>query len=323
MRPLTRKAALFALSALALTASAQTRFEAVGAIHFPGDTFLAGIRSLEVAPNGDLLLVDRGARAILFDSTGTLLMELDAAACHPGFSMSPFGAWFGPDFILMANSGPWGYTFTRTGECGAAVDESYRPSLRTAISETGTVYTFRMSGGTQAELIRAKRLGKPIAQSSLADLPFPQANRRFEGGGLVVIGDSVYLALSATPDIYLLDGEGVEISRWRVDPVDYRALTRDAPARVTDIQDMGRLYMSYTPTDVFDRLTPNRLIQIFAPRGEGGVSWNVYDLTGKAIAREKGLGFGFLAFRAGIGYQAVYPEDGDPYLRKWRYVEGR
>ncbi len=193
----------------------QPRFEPVGDVVFPDTLFLMGLSTLEVASNGDLLVVDgRGAQAFLFDSTGVILANLDPRPCHPGFELRPISAWFGPDFILMANSAPWGYRFHRDGACLGAVDDDYRPTLRGGVSPQGDIYSVRELPGQPAVLRRMDSTGALEVEKELFEPPFSGASGRFLGGGFVAAGESLYLAFATSASVYRLDLAGSVLEIW-------------------------------------------------------------------------------------------------------------
>ena len=96
------------------------------AVH-PDSLLIAEIKSLDVAPDGRMLVVDLiGRQALLFDPDGKLLALLDPSVCHPGFEVRPVNATFsGDQSIFLNNAGPWGYRFTSEGSCLGNVDADY------------------------------------------------------------------------------------------------------------------------------------------------------------------------------------------------------
>ncbi len=81
---------------------------------YPEPLLITEIKSLDVAADGRMLVVDRfGSPTFLFGPAGRLSAVLDPSVCHPGFAVRLVNAKFiGDQSIFLSNAGPWGYRFT-------------------------------------------------------------------------------------------------------------------------------------------------------------------------------------------------------------------
>ena len=142
-----------------------------------------------------MLITDwQGKQTLLFDSTGTLQASLNPSTCHPAIPFSPRAAKFGNDeFIFLKNSsaGYWGYQFTAEGVCLGRADPSFRSPDSFDVGPDGMIYGVGMGPPTKRMLTRMNSAGKVLAEFPLPPVKFPNAESRFDQGGLIADGTHI------------------------------------------------------------------------------------------------------------------------------------
>ena len=179
-------------------------FERIRTIKFDGpDTLLiATIEHIDVDSNGRLLITDRlGKQTLLFDSTGTLQASLNPSTCHPALPFDPSAATFGNDeFIFVKDNSPgyWGYQFTAEGACLGRADPSFSSPKFIDIDPEGVMYGVGAGPPTKRMLTRMNSAGKVLAEFLLPPVKFPNAESRFDQGGLIADGTHIFYASAGT-----------------------------------------------------------------------------------------------------------------------------
>jgi len=303
----------FAASLALVQQSPYEYFELDHTVQLSTEVLLSGIRSLEVAVNGDMLVYDQRHRAVaLFDAYGSLIKNLDPTPCHPGFNMMPTGAVYVGSGIFMMNSGPWGYRFDKKGRCVGPVDETFRPTALHAGTVGGEIWGFY---GSQGRIVRMDSLGGTISSFSAPPTEFAEMRDHVSEGELIVHSDTVYFASPIDFRIYryLLDGEPV--SAIGTEPPGYRRPPADYPEQssVQRLDSIGKILLSTSVTSGLDLLDKNLLmIQIRNPRES--VRYFVYSEEGSLLAagQASDLSRPFHFAARGLAYHVATPEREDP-----------
>ncbi|MYJ54880.1 MAG: hypothetical protein F4096_00390 [Rhodothermaceae bacterium] len=305
-------------------------FERIGTIKFDGsDTLLIGnIEQIDVDSNGRLLITDRiGKQVLLFDSTGTLLASLHPSTCHPAFPFSPTAAVFGNDeFIFVKSSSPgyWGYQFTAEGGCLGRAERSFSSPKFVDTDPEGMMYGVGAGHPTKRMLTRMNSAGKVLAEFPLPPVEFPNAEHRFDHGGLIADGTHIFYASVGTLDILKLDPNGTEVDRFSKRNSWFNSPNKDIPADFRKAVAALKDPWGTTIWNLFE-LTDQTIMVQYGDR-KNGIGYQVFTKDGVLVAEELGLKMPFLHAANGVAYFMVYPDfDGrgefpNPALDVYRFI---
>jgi hypothetical protein len=167
-------------------------------IIIPEDVFIGEIRHLDIYENKILITDIMLGQVILFD--GDNWQILDPEACHPGFKFMPIQAQFGNDGeIFITNSGVWGFRFESDGQCiGAVKEKTIQPEK---FSFTDRIYGIR-SLKVKKEIVSWNKDGNDEKVEFSIKPTLPNAEYRFEGGGIIEVDDNIYVITALDPMIY-------------------------------------------------------------------------------------------------------------------------
>jgi len=203
-------------------------FKPVRTVYLSEDVLVGDVSSLDVNSEGGLLITDlRGNQVLLFDKTGRYLKTLSVEACHPGFNWNPIRAKFKPDgSIQITNNGPWGYRFSRDGDCVGGMDDGFRLPFHFDFDGEGNIYGFyrRPDGYFIKKMNPMGRETSTFAQ----DGRFKNFVVRMRVGGLAHDRQGfVYLALPHSPYVYKYDEHGNCLGALGQKPAYFRSLAED------------------------------------------------------------------------------------------------
>ncbi len=287
-------------------------FERIRTIKFdnPDTLLIATIEHIDVDSNGRLLITDwLGKQTLLFDSTGTLLASLDPSTCHPAFPFSPREATFGNDeFIFVTNSsaGYWGYQFTAEGVCLGRADPSFSSPRSFDVGPHGMIYGVGIGPPTKRMLTRMNSAGKVLAEFPLPPVKFPNAESRFDQGGLIADGTHIFYASAGTLDILKLDPNGTLVDRISERNSWFRTLNKDLPADYRQVFSALKDIRGTTIWNFFE-LTDQTIMAQYIDR-DNGTGYQVFTKNGVLIAEELGLNTLFLHGGNGVVYTLVQPD---------------
>ncbi len=287
-----------------------------GAVH--PDTLLIGwIWSLDVAPDGRLLVVDYRAREILlFDPEGKLLAVPDPVLCHPGFEAAPVIAKFvGDQSIFVSNGGsPRGYRFTSDGDCQGNVDPDFGFLTQSGFLDVGAqgsligVYRFP----DRQVVRRMDASGKTLHEFDLPSSKFPNATRRIAEGGLVADERHIFYAGVAEPSILKLTLEGNVVAEFSQRTAWFRDVSNDLRETGLGIEGLGPALGEFRrgntlTTDIFELAEEAIIIQYRnSSRGSG---YQVFTKDGELVAEELGVQVRFDYGADGLAYRVVQPSE--------------
>lgn len=275
----------------ALEDGVREHFERSHTVVFPANLIIGEITSLAIAPNGDMLVVDAiGGEAWLFDGTGALLRALQPERCTPGFTMRPQGAIFaGADHIILQNAAPSGYLFNRDGTCVGPMAPAFRPPRHMVFDDEVGLFGLHnnVGGGTAFEIRKMTVQGDLMDAFDLAaEEPFPNAARRFLGGGLVIRQDRIYHASPLSPalNVYSKQGELIEVMEPRIDA--FKRITADIPARIDNPLFQKRLSASLGHDTVFSLHALGSDKLLMETTGENGYRYHILSVDGAVVTSE-------------------------------------
>ena len=300
----------------------------------PDPLLIAEIRSLDVAKNGRMLVVDMlGQQAFLFGPDGHLLAVLDPSICHPGFEVRPVNAKFiGDQSIFLSNAGPWGYRFTPEGGCLGSVDPDYslvaNSGFLKADSEGGLVGLYRRPDTPVARYMDAS--GKLIQEIALPASEYPNASHRIDMGGVITDETHLFYAGAVEWHILKLTRGGAVVDKishrtsWFRDvSQDLPDLNRSNPAEL--MQAAGQLLASSTIISGLFELT-DQTIMVQYSNGDRAQGYQVFTKDGQLVAQELGIRLLFEHGTSGQVYRVVQPdldEAGElpnPYIEVYQFI---
>ena len=305
-------------------------FERIDTIKFDDpDTLLIGfIEQVDVDSNGRLLVTDWiGKQTLLFDSTGTLQASLDPSTCHPAFPFDPTAAVFGNDeFIFVKNNsgGYSGYQFTAEGDCLARADRSFSSPRFIDVDSEGMIYGAGAGHPSNRVLTRMNSAGKVLAEFPLPPVEFPNAEYRFDQGGLIADGTHIFYASAGTLDILKLDPDGTEIDRFSKRNSWFNSPNEDIPADVRQLFEALKDHRGTTLRSLFE-LTNQTIMVQYIDRHDG-TGYQVFTKDGSLIAEEFGLNTLFLHGANGVVYirdELDFDSRGElpnPVLEVYRFI---
>ena len=220
------------------------------------DFLIAEIKSLDVAPDGRLLIDDlMGQQGLLFEADGVLSAVLDPSVCHPGFETRPVNAVFaGTKSIFLANAGPWGYKFTTQGRCTSKVDPDYALMQTGFLDATDDGDLFDLYRMPDYPVVRHMTSnGQTLQEITLPASAFPNATRRISMGGLVVDEAHIFHAGAVEPHILKLTRNGEIVAKFSRRNSWFRPVRSDAPSLgrsnpAAQVQAAGRIMVTKTTT---------------------------------------------------------------------------
>ena len=148
-----------------------------------------------------------------------------------------------------------------------------------------------------------------MREFSVGPETFPNANYRFDGGGLAVIGPRAYLMLPTEPDLRSVDLTTGDVRVIKVDKSGYRPLERDLSARssLSDIQAMGRSLTSFSRTVSMHAISSEFLAVQFVDLGSGGYELVVIDINGEIRGAVEELPLPRVLYAHGSSFQVIQP----------------
>ena len=108
------------------------------------EVLLSGIGSMDIGPNGNLLVTDMHSReVVLFAENGQMLKQLSTEPCHPGINWAPMMARFTPNgnILVILYGGP-GFYFSGSGVCIERMDETFWPPRLLDFTSKGNLLGF-------------------------------------------------------------------------------------------------------------------------------------------------------------------------------------
>jgi len=300
-----------------------------------GPLLIAEIKSLDVADDGRMLVVDLiGHQAFLFAPDGKLLALLDPSLCHPGFEVRPVNAKFIEGrSIFLSNAGPSGYLFTPEGKCLGNVDPDYihvvNPSFLD-VDARGDLVAFYKSTRVIKHMNSS---GKILHEITLPASNYPNATRKIDTGGLVADDDHLFYAGAVEPHILKMTRDGMIIAEIASRTSWFRDVSRDlpdpnlAPSVASLIRASGDLMASSTITlDLFELTDQTLIIQY--RNGSRGNGYQIFTKRGRVVAQELGLDLAlrFKYSKNGLVYRVVQPDlddSGDlpnPHIEVYRFI---
>ena len=292
---------------------------------------IAQIKSLDVAPDGRMLVVDlRGLQAFLFGPDGKLLAVLDPSVCHPGFEVRPVNAKFiGNQSIFLSNAGPWGYRFTTEGGCLGSVDPEFSLVVNPNALDTdaqGLVGFYRHLDKQVVRRMDAS--GKLLQEYTLPASDYPNATYRIGTGGLIADKTHHFYAGPVEPHILKLTPDGAVVDRIAHRTSWFRDVSRDLPDGsnlAAIMQASGRFWASSTVVTELFELT-DQVIMIQYTNADRGQGYQIFTKAGQLVAQELGISVDFKYGASGLVYRVVWPEldAGDelsnPFVEVYQFI---
>ena len=294
---------------------------------------IAEIKSLDVAPDGRMLVVDViGQQAFLFDPDGKLLALLDPSLCHPGFEVRPVSAIFvGDQSIFLNNAGPWGYRFTPEGSCLGNVDPNYVVVSSGFLDVNAQGNLFGVYTLPDRQFIRyMSPSGKTLHEIVLPSSKYPNAVYRVGMGGLVVDEAHMFYAGSVEPHILKITLDGTVVASISRRTSWFRDVSRDLPDMNSNgpsglMKAFGNMLSSSTlVSDIFE-LT-DQVLMVQYSNGTRGRGYQVFTKHGLLVAEELGLQHRFKYGKDGLVYRVVQPELDDtgqlpnPFIEVYQFI---
>ncbi len=299
---------------------------------YSGPLLIAQIKSLDIAVDGRMLVVDMlGRQTFLFGPDGKLLAVLDPSVCHPGFEVRPVTAKFiGNQSIFLSNAGPWGYRFTSEGGCLGSVDPDYslvvNPNALDSDAQDGLIGFYRHSDKQVVRHMDAS--GKLLQEYTLPASDFPNATYRTDMGGLIADKTHHFYAGPVEPHILKLTRDGTVVDRIAHRTSWFRDVSQDLPDRgnlAAIMRASGRLSASSTRVIGLFELT-DQIIMIQYSNADRGRGYQIFTKAGQFVAQELGIRVHFKYGASGLVYRVVQPDldaGGDlpnPFIEVYRFI---
>ena len=207
-------------------------------------------------------------------------------------------AMFGNDeFIFVENNsaGYWGYQFTAEGACLGRADPNYASTDFFDVDPDGIIYGVRIR--SKRKLMRMNSAGKVLEEFPLPPVKFPNAEARFDQGGLIADGTHIFYASAGTLDILKLDPNGKLVDRISERNSWFRSLNKDLPADYTQVFSAMKDLRGTTIWSFFELTDETIMVQYFDR--DNGTGYQVFTKDGVLLAEE--LGLNTLFWHVGIG----------------------
>lgn len=207
-------------------------FNNIKSIPLPEYPLIGQVTFLDVNEHGDLLITDRLlGEVFLFDSTESHIITLSLEGCRPGAFWHPSKAQYHPDgTIFVINSGPpWGIRFTPDGNCLEISGLHFLAPLHIAFDEDNNIYGYYIAyDGNYIKKMNPE--GDEEKRFGIFPDAFTNLISRFEGGGLLVSGETIYHINVHSPEVHLYTLDGNHIKSIKNRPSYFRGVEKDLPA---------------------------------------------------------------------------------------------
>ena len=177
---------------------------------------------------------------------------------------------------------------------------------------------------TKRMLTRMNSAGKVLAEFPLPPVEFPNAEHRFDQGGLIADGSHIFYASAGTLDILKLDQNGTEIDRFSERNSWFNSPKKDIPADLRQLFAALKDPRGTTIQSLFE-LTDQTIMVQYGDR-DNGIGYQIFTKDGVLIAEEFGLNTLFLHGENGVVYLVIQPdldsrgELPNPLLEVYRFI---
>lgn len=225
------------LQVFSLNTSAQENplgrfFNQVKTISLPEFPLIGEVTMLDVNERGRLLITDRiSGEVFLYDDDGSHITTLSPEECSPGAFWQPSKALFHTNGdIFIINSGPpWGIHFSPDGICLGILGLHFLGPLHIAFDNNGNIFGFYIANdGNYIKKMNPE--GEEEKRFGIFPDAFTNLISHFEGGGLLVSGETIYHMNIHSPDVHLYSLDGNHIKTIKNRPSYFRGVDKDLPA---------------------------------------------------------------------------------------------
>lgn len=207
-------------------------FNHIKSIPLPEYPLIGQVTFLDVNEYGELLITDRLlGEVFLFDSRGSHSTTLSPEKCGPGTFWHPSKAQYHPNgTIFVINSGPpWGIYFSADGACLEILELHFLAPLHIAFDDNGNIFGYYIAyDGNYIKKMNPE--GEEKKRFGIFPDGFSNLISRFEGGGLLVSGETIYHMNVHSPEVHLYSLDGNHIKTIKNRPSYFRGVDKDLPA---------------------------------------------------------------------------------------------
>ena len=200
-------------------------FQFEDTIPLSDEVLLGGISSMDIGPNGNLLVTDMVSReVVLFAENGQMLKQLSTEPCHPGINWAPLMAKFTPNgkiFVLL--DGQPGFYFSGSGVCIERMDDTFWPPRLLDFTSKGNLLGFYIYP-PESYIATMNPSGQELTRFGGSKKKIEITNRVRSGGLLTDNQDFVYVLYPFIPHVYKYDLSGQLVRLLGQKPSYYREI---------------------------------------------------------------------------------------------------
>lgn len=204
-------------------------FELIKEIKITNNLLLGSIWHLSCFQNKEFLITDNiGKKVYLIDNNGNLLKELNPEVCNPGFNWNPLYSFFNKEGdIYIINSLPWGFRFSRTGNCLGPMSNAFLGTFSVDFKTNGEVIGYyAMEDGNYLKAMSPD--GKEIKKFGEFPKEFKNIIFHFEYGGIITDdNDNIYQLTPVSTKIVKYDKHYKKICEFEYLPDDFFKVRED------------------------------------------------------------------------------------------------
>ncbi len=201
-------------------------FQFENTILLSDEVLLGGINSMDIGPNGNLLVTDMLSReVVLFAESGEMLKQLSVEPCHPGINWAPMMARFTPNGnILVVLAGQPGFYFSGSGVCIERMDETFWPPRLLDFTSKGNLLGLYIYP-PESIIATMNPSGQELTRFGGSKKKIGITRRIIAGGLLTDNQDFVYVLYPFIPHVYKYDLSGKLVRLLGQRPSYYREVS--------------------------------------------------------------------------------------------------
>jgi len=321
------------------SAAFDSLFEPVGLFHIPEQVLVGRLDAVDVNDTGDLLLVDRIARAaILVTADGAEARALDPTDCHPGYQFFVMSAVFDPmgRILVVSDTRPAGLYFNQAGDCLNPINFGGPTPWAVVGRDTTQIALEVTSLRTMIYELNSRNHKRTLFETT--DFARLRARHRTENEMVSTGHDGVAMTGPGSPYVTLIDVSSGTVRTIGEPPPGFRAFERDVRSGLSDsreiMADIGAITEGKSITLGLYALTDSLLIVKYrnpnvTSQSDRSAQLQVLKTDGSIVSsgdlflrafnfKILGARHGFL-FRRGSTYRTNDPESNRPIIvYRWR-----
>jgi hypothetical protein len=307
----------------------QKYFSLVDEIQLDTNIIFGLVNHLDIDSKGNYLVTDfRGDQVLMMNSEGKLLKSLSLDLCDPGAEMRPILAKYDNDGeIILLNSKPWGFRFSKKGECLNEFDISFTPPQRLTFDNKNKMVGIYTKPGQKDFVKVMTKNGKELYRFSFFPQKYTNIIGRVIGGGIIIIDREIIIANIVEAKLYKCNIEGKLLETINIEPDYFRKIRRDIPLDpMKAIKRVKTIFKERTILTNLYLLTNSRILVEF--RHKKKVFYDIYNLDGELINKENiRRKNAIILAKNGYVYVVEQPNMNEvgnlpnPIIKKYKYLE--